>query len=369
MNKGFISIFILIAIISICTAQAEERSTFVLPDNLSKIEDEAFAGLSSVEVIVLPEGTLSIGSRAFADSSFNRITLPSSLTSIADNAFDGCSDFTVDVPENCYAYNWCAQHGLLEGLPASEDHFLYTIIDGYAYISSYTGPGGNIIVPQTLGGYPLGGLAAYAFYGCKSLTAISLPEGVTVLGDGAFLKCSSLQEITLPDSLCIIGTSCFDECYSLKEIFIPAAVTEIGMKNFAFQACTNLKEINVDENNVYYSSIDGVLYSKSATVIVTCPAGKKGDFTIPDNVQRIASYAFLSSSINNIILPNTITTIDKNAFVFCSNLESIYMPDSVTSIDEKAFNSTFGLTFICESNNYASEYAEKYRIAFEITDN
>lgn len=367
MKKLLISICVFLLITALNMSIAEETGTIDMPEELTTIEAEAFAGLTNAGAIIVPEGTLSVGPRAFANSTFERISLPGTLTEIADDAFEGCGDFEVDVPEDSYAYNWCAEHGLIDGLAAPEEHFVYVpMADGTAGIAAYTGPGGYVIVPDTLDGYKVTGIGGYAFYGCKSITGITLPEGVTVLGDWAFAECSNLQKIVLPDSLMIVGRQCFDLCYSLEEIFIPAGVTEIGMKMFAFQQCYALKEINVSKDNMYYSSTDGVLYSATGTLLVSCPAGKEGVFTVPEDTTRIGSYAFISCIyISDIILPSSVTTIDANAFIY-SNPDTIYMPDSVTSIADDAFEYCYNVQFICESYNAAAEYAEKHGIEYII---
>ena len=76
-----------------------------LPVNLKTVGDEAFCGDQSLGTIVLSENVEKIGSRAFANSSIKEITLTSAITSIADDAFEACGDFKVNVPVGCYAYN------------------------------------------------------------------------------------------------------------------------------------------------------------------------------------------------------------------------------------------------------------------------
>ena len=111
-----------ILLLAFCTigGSAETAQILHLPTNLNRIEAEAFLGTTSLDTVVVPEGVISIGSKAFASSSLRKISLPSSLTEIAEDAFADCGAFTVEVPENCYAYTWCVAHGYLqEAFPES----------------------------------------------------------------------------------------------------------------------------------------------------------------------------------------------------------------------------------------------------------
>lgn len=92
-------------------------STLTLPAGLRVIEAEAFCGNTSISRVVVPEGATTIEARAFADSSLTEIILPSTLTSIADSAFDGCGEFTVSAEEGSYAYEWAVGKGYIEVSP------------------------------------------------------------------------------------------------------------------------------------------------------------------------------------------------------------------------------------------------------------
>lgn len=96
----------------ICTI-AESAATLILPSALQVIDEEAFYGNTSIEKIIVPNGTTEIRSKAFADSSLAELQLPNTLTFIAADAFDGCSEFALIVPKNCYAYDRCVELGLI----------------------------------------------------------------------------------------------------------------------------------------------------------------------------------------------------------------------------------------------------------------
>ena len=100
-------------IISVFPGQALAEAALELPTALQIIEEEAFFGATSIERVVVPDGTTEIRARAFAQSTLREIELPATLTFIAEDAFSGCGDIAVSVPEGCYAYEWCLEHGLI----------------------------------------------------------------------------------------------------------------------------------------------------------------------------------------------------------------------------------------------------------------
>ena len=139
-------------------------------------------------------------------------------------------------------------------MAATEGDWEYTVVDETAIVKSYTGSDTIIVVPSTLGGYPVikldhacfsdntnltaitipntvTSLGAYCFSGCSSLTEITIPESVTVLEQFCFLQCPSLKSVSLPEGVQKIETGCFTECKSLAKLLIPKSVTYIGAIN------------------------------------------------------------------------------------------------------------------------------------------
>ncbi len=110
-------------------------------------------------------------------------------------------------------------------------------------------------------------------------------------------------------------------------------------RNIHILRSTELTDINVAENNNYYSSSAGLLFNKDKTVFVRYPAGKLlKEFNIPDGVNSIDTYAFKDcKNLTKITIPNSVTFIDDNAFYCCSSLVNITIPDSVNSIGNMTF--------------------------------
>ena len=157
--------------------------SYVIPSSVTSIGDWAFSGCSSLSNIVIPSSVTSIGNDAFSKcSSLSNIVIPSSVTSIGDSAFLGCSSLSKIVIPSC----------------------VIKIGNG-------------------------------AFYSCRSLSEIVIPSSVTSIDYGAFSDCSSLSKIVIPSSVTSIGEMAFMDCDSLSEIVIPSSVTSIG--DSAFYRC------------------------------------------------------------------------------------------------------------------------------------
>ena len=209
--------------------------------------------------------------------------------------------------------------------------------DDYAQIVDCNETAVEVDIPAEIEGLPVKSTRDWAFADCKSLTSISVPDSVNAIGNGAFSGCSSLASINIPNSVTTIRGSAFCNCLSLTSITIPESVTSIEIAAFsgcssltnitipdlvasigdhAFYNCSSLTSITVSENNKYFSSLNGVLFNKDKTELVTYLIGnERTEYAIPDSV----------------------TSIGDRAFYKCSSLTSIIIPDSVTSIGDFAF--------------------------------
>ena len=161
---------------------------------------------------------------------------------------------------------------------------------------------GELIIPATYNGKPVTSIGEGAFYGCASLTSVTIGNSVTTIGDYAFSNCGSLSSVSIPNSVATIGAAAFRCCDSLISVTIPDSVTAID--NQAFFYCYSLASV-----------------------------------TIGDSVTTIGDYAFdYCSSLTSVTIPDSVTTIGKGAFTFCSGLTSVIIPDGVTTIGRCAFS-------------------------------
>ena len=202
------------------------------------------------------------------------------------------------------------------------DFTLKTNADNTVTITGYTGAGGAVTIPSTLGGRTISSIGNYAFYLCRTLTAITIPNSVTNIGSSAFFTCSSLPSIVIPASVVSIGPNVFDGCSALKTITVDAA-------------------------NLSYSSVDGVLFNKSQTVLIQCPGGRAGNYTAPAGVTSVGSYAFTGCySLTGVTIPAGVTSIGSCAFYECLILANVTIPASVTNIGTRVFYRCYDLPAI-----------------------
>lgn len=194
-----------------------------------------------------------------------------------------------------------------------------------------------------------------AFY-AKGIKAVVLNEGLETIEDLAFLNCFSLEEINLPSTLKSIGYQAFAYCSSLaKTIELGSELTEINGTAFSRSGITAFW---VNGENPNFAVWDGNLYSKDYSILKIVVPGKqtfrfpaemtiidKNAFyestmekiVIPDGVTEIREQAFMYCKAKNIELPNTLKIIPRGAFYCCNNLTSINIPSSVTEIGTHAF--------------------------------
>ena len=308
-------------------------TSITIPASVTSIENVAFHSCSSLSSITIPEGVTSIGNYAFYDCSWlTSITIPDGVTSIGNYAFGGCSNLTsITIPEGVTSIGGWAFGGTA---------WYNNLPDGVVYIGKvlyeYKGTmPANTSIEVREGTVSISGAA---FSGCSSLTAITIPEGVTSIGkyafggtawynnqpDGVVYIGKVLYEYkgTMPANTSIevregtvsISPDAFYYCSSLTAITIPDGVTSIG--EYAFGGCSNLTSI-----------------------------------TIPEGVTSIGSGAFYNcSNLTSITIPKGVTSIGDYAFYHCSSLTAITIPEGVTSIGEYAFVDCSSLTAVHISN-------------------
>ncbi len=264
--------------------------------SVTEIGYEAFANCTSLTDLTIPETVTAFGEYAFQKcSGLTKFTLPKSVTTIGNGAFYGCTsitEFIVDSESQAFK---------------AQDGVLYSK-DGASIVCCPRLQEGEYTIPATVEQ-----IEPYAFCECEKLTKITIPGSVKSIGRGAFAVCHSLTELNLPESVASIDINAFNNCSSLERITVAAG------------------------NNAFASQ-DGVLYNKELTTLVAYPAGREGEYTIPNSVTALEFRAFCDNAkLTAIVLPESLTSISELCFINCSSLQKAVLPDSLTSIEEAAF--------------------------------
>ena len=164
-------------------------------------------------------------------------------------------------------------------------------------------------------------IGRYGFQWLLNVTSITIPGTVTSIGSGAFYQCYELTNVTLNSGVVSLsGEHIFGGCDKLKSITIPDSVTNINALAFG---ASSLEEINVDNNNLYYCSVDGILFNKAASALLGYPRLKSGtSYTIPNGVTTIGEHAFNETTgLTTITIPNGVTSIGDHAFYIFGDID------------------------------------------------
>lgn len=244
---------------------------------------------------------------------------------------------------------------------------------------------GDIVIPSNVDyngkNYTVNEIRKSAFYNCRQLTSVSIPNTVKSIGNQAFIFCSSLTDVNIPYGVTSIEKNTFRGCVSLKRITIPNSVTSIDEDAFMgsgliriaipnsvtyistnrdpFSGCANVNNIIVESGNPIYDSrnnCNAIIETASQTLIHGCinsvipnsviSIGKsafngcKGlqSISIPNSVKYIGDYAFdFCEELKDVEFGNSLLSIGDYAFYYCKELTNITIPNTVTSIGKFAF--------------------------------
>ena len=296
------------------------------------------------------------GSTTLVDAS--KLTLPNNLTTYDCyyNMFGGCTSLT-SAP----------------ALPA-------TTMTSEAYNRMFNGCSSLETLPEISGSE----ISTRMFYNCIGMSDVTVPNTITTIGTEAFynalninytgsatgspwgaksvngyaedgfvytdstkttlVACSSaVTSAVIPNTVTTISNNAFNGCTNLTSVTIPSSVTSIG--NSAFSGCTKLNTVTVPDtvttigSNAFYNVLN-ITYNGSATGspwgALSVNGYVDGDLVYTDNTKT--TLVGCNKSVTSVVIPNTVTTINKNAFRYCDELTSVTVPASVTSIGENAFS-------------------------------
>lgn len=273
-------------------------------------------------------------SYAFCNTHLKKVLWPNTMWEVGDAALNRCYElesFTLGSETNeikSGAFEYCTALSNIELTPK----ILY--IDTRAFANSGLT---EISIPKEIET-----IANQAFYKCEALKKIDFSDGVKEIKEAAFSYCSALEEIHLSKVLTKIGKEAFYACSLLTEVTLPKKLINIGED--AFGACKALKEIKVEAGNTAFTSIDGVLFNKEKTTLLTFPFANTANYQVPVGTTKIAPSAFSEcNKLASIQFPNTLIEIGSEAFYKCLKLENITFPNSITAVGEGALYGCEGL--------------------------
>lgn len=295
--------------------------SIIIPNSVSIIREKTFYKCESLSSVTLPESLTRIETQAFwGCSSLTSIIIPDGVLSIGASAFAECSNIkTVSVPDSVESIGkWAFQ--------------------GCSSLTSINLPNKITCIDEA------------TFFGCSNLINFGFPNSLKTIEDCAFQFCESLSSLIIPDGVLYIGSSAFDACTGLKSLLIPASVLEC---NQSFIGCSSLESIIVNSQNPIYDSRDGsnsIIQTETNTLLLGCM-----NTIIPESVTSIAKDAFFGcSGMKSIIIPESVTSVGIGAFSDCSGLQSIIIPDKVLSIEPWTFSGCSSLSSVIIPENVTS---------------
>ncbi len=367
----------------------------VLPDSLLGIGAYTFGRCYGLQRAVIPDKVTFIPYYAFIGcSSLQEIVLPETLSFIGGQAFDSCENLSSvvyagdEVDEIRLAIEsgvkWEKSSSTTVDATTDEAMFLWetnnkgkVVITGTKIKNSAV----KIVIPNKIDGKTVEEIANRAFSGHERLRSVTIPETVRTIGEEAFWETSALEEIivhkdnpnyrsadgnlynkeitylywvtadqvgafVIPATVRGMDRKAFDSCKKITAIHIqtngknPQDSFYIGtLFNDNFSQCTSLSAIWVDGDHPYYSSTDGVLFTKDGKrLLAVPPAYNVKNYKVPYNVQEIGGFSFSGCyKIETVTIPDGIATIELFAFMNCPSIKEVSVGHGLTEIGEKAF--------------------------------
>ncbi len=339
--------------------------SFVMPAELSEIGEYAFRG-AGLDTLVCNESVNSIGRYAFADCGLadtSELIIPSSVEFLGNGALKGADNISrLTIPflgeyegdESSDAM--CNLFGVSRGINLI-NKFDDIIVLGGEVVPCAAFREINVININLSCTTKIIRDSAFSWSGLShinlpldlkiieqytfentNLVSISIPDSVEEIQRSAFYDSGRLKYVQLPASLKYIGDSAF-ACTGLSgKMMISDKILSIGYG--AFSGCSELEVIEVSDDNKNYASLDGILYDKNYTELISAPGKIKGKVILPDKVKRIDTYAFWRCSLlEEIEFNDGLYEVGIRAFEDCDSLKSIEIPDSVKQLDAGIFTS------------------------------
>lgn len=317
-----------------------------IPDGVKTIGKEAFASCAAVEELKIPTGVERIGESAFKgtniesvifDGTKARWTQIGGETSGIDiekirHSCDKGSAWLSDGSEHWHECSWC---GKVSDKAAHEDKG-----DGACKVCG--AKLSDVLSEGTLAGL------SWSLARSGVLTISGSGELPELANDGTsepWKKNSDIIiEVVIKSGVTGVGSGAFTGCTALEKVSISDTVKKLDLN--AFSGCTALEAFAVEDGNEAYASADGVLFNAGKTLLISCPVGKTGAYTVPETVTEIEKSAFAASGVESVSMSDAVNAVGEGAFSNCSKLKSAVLPKGLKELKKSLFSGCSALEAI-----------------------